>query len=137
MAADIHKATGVLIRNRKLLVVRAYEDEMFISVGGKVEPDETVLEALHRECYEELGIQTEDKSVEWLETIHTTAVGRHTGKSLQLDVFLIHAYIGTIKKKSEITELAWVNSHDLDTVNLAPALKISIIPSLANRGLID
>lgn len=137
MTVVIHKATALLIKDRKLLVVRAYDDDMFITVGGKIEPGETVLQALHRECFEELNIETNDDLVEKFATFYGTAIGRHAGKLLQQDTFFINGYSGKIQRSSEITELAWVNSHDLETFNLAPALKLNIIPALAKKGLID
>ena len=54
--ADIHKAAGIIIQDRKLLFARAKDMDFFIDPGGKIEPDETAKQALVRELKEELAI---------------------------------------------------------------------------------
>jgi 8-oxo-dGTP pyrophosphatase MutT (NUDIX family) len=46
--ADIHKAAGIIIQGRKLLVERSVGKVYFIAPGGSVEPGETVEQAVVR-----------------------------------------------------------------------------------------
>ena len=46
---DIHKAAGILIKDRKLLVVRGEGKDFFKSPEGKLDPGENSVEALVRE----------------------------------------------------------------------------------------
>lgn len=137
MTVDIHKAVGIIIEGRKVLVVRANDDENFISLGGKLEAGETAIEALHRECKEEVAIDIDVDSTEKLETYYGTAFGKHAGKSIQIDAFIINNYTGTIAKSSEIVELAWVDSLSYTKYGLPPIFLNKIIPTLLKQGLID
>lgn len=52
----IHKAAGILIKDKKLLVEKSKNKEFFIAPGGKIEAGETPEHALVRELDEEFGI---------------------------------------------------------------------------------
>ena len=55
-AHDIHKASGILLQDRKVLVTRSRGKENFVHPGGKLEQGETPKQALVRELKEELNI---------------------------------------------------------------------------------
>ncbi len=50
--ADIHKAGGVLIKDRHFLVTRAHGKNVFVAPDGKLEEGETAIAALIREMME-------------------------------------------------------------------------------------
>lgn len=50
---DIHKAGGILIKDRKFLVERSKNKTFFIAPGGSIEPRETPKQALVRELKED------------------------------------------------------------------------------------
>ena len=56
----LHVAVGVILREGDLFIAKRQGDQHLAGLwefpGGKVEADETVLDALKRELYEELGI---------------------------------------------------------------------------------
>ncbi len=54
--ATIHKAGGVIIHNRQLLLTRSAGKDFFVAPGGKLENNETSKQALVRELAEELKI---------------------------------------------------------------------------------
>ncbi len=54
--AQIHKAAGILIRDKKLLVERSKGKEYIIAPGGSIELGETAEEAVIRELMEEFGV---------------------------------------------------------------------------------
>ena len=56
---DIHKAGGVLLKDRRFLVTRSKGKDFFIAPGGKVKTGESVRTALKRELKEELGIDVD------------------------------------------------------------------------------
>ncbi len=50
-----HTARGIIIRNKKILLVTAHEADFYWTPGGGIKPGETIVEALSREIKEELG----------------------------------------------------------------------------------
>jgi 8-oxo-dGTP pyrophosphatase MutT (NUDIX family) len=60
----IHKAGGVIIRERSFLVVRARGKDIFVAPGGKLEFGETAAQALIRELMEETQIEVVEKNLE-------------------------------------------------------------------------
>jgi 8-oxo-dGTP diphosphatase len=73
---DIHKAGGIIIRDRKLLLERSKGKSIFINPGGKVEPGETVTEALVRELMEEFRIKVRQEDLEVFGTFYAPAAGQ-------------------------------------------------------------
>ena len=53
----IIRASGVVMRNKKILLVSAGNRPFYWTPDGKLEPSETALHALHREFQEELGVK--------------------------------------------------------------------------------
>src|SRR3989338_5553091 len=53
----IIRASGVVMRNKKILLVSAGNRPFYWTPDGKLEPRETALDALHREFQEELGVK--------------------------------------------------------------------------------
>ena len=82
--------------------------------GGKVEPGETEIEALVRECIEELGV--------------TVEVGVRVGADVPLahgrailKVYLAKLVGGEQPQRLEHAELRWLGADELDTVDWLPA----------------
>jgi len=50
---DIHKAAGIIIKGRRLLVERSKGKDVFVAPGGKLELGETAIRAVIRELKEE------------------------------------------------------------------------------------
>jgi 8-oxo-dGTP pyrophosphatase MutT (NUDIX family) len=65
---DIHKASGIIIVDRKVLVERSVGKEYFVHPGGKLEPGETSKQAVVRELKEELQIGVQEDDLEELTT---------------------------------------------------------------------
>lgn len=132
---DIHKAAGVLIKDRKLLVVKSKHYHLFISPGGKIDAGETAEQALVRELNEELGIAVAPSDFEYFMTAHDQTT--HTPpKTLKMDVFWVKSWQGDLVPANEIETLAWVDmSSDLGTIGAA--FSRHVMPVLKERNLID
>ncbi|MET1071532.1 MAG: NUDIX domain-containing protein [Umezawaea sp.] len=61
MTAPVISVVGLVhVRTGRLLVVRSHGKGAFYLPGGKLEPGETPVQALHREVLEELGVGVHD-----------------------------------------------------------------------------
>ena len=95
-------------------------------VGGKVEPGETLQDALIRECREELDI--------------TVAVGAvfmdvtHEYPDLTVHLTLFHASIASGEPKCiEHNALAWIKTSEIDNLEFCPA-DVDILKKLKEYG---
>jgi len=134
---DIHKAAGIIIRDRRLLVGRSAGKTVFVSPGGKIEPGETPARALVRELQEELTLSVREADLQEFGTFYAEAAGSHNqGKHLRMDIFVVTAYRGDITPDNEIEELRWINSSD-DTGDVGSIFAHEVLPRLKAQDLID
>ncbi len=132
----IHKAGGVLVKNRRALAVRSHKDrEHFLIPGGKIEAGETVLEALQRELEEELRIQIEIGQVSHIGSF-SSSLDTRTGE-ITIEAFMINNWRGEPVANSEIAELYWCDSQNSAGVKLGSVFEKQILPWLKEQDLID
>jgi 8-oxo-dGTP diphosphatase len=136
MNYDIYKAGAIIIKDRKILFTRAKGKEFFIAPGGKLEKDETPIQALKRELMEEINISFEDSDIEEFGVFYAPAA-YDLSKKLRMDVFLINRWQGEIKPSNEVEEVLWVNSKILSNIKLGSIFEHEVIPRLKEFGMID
>lgn len=134
--ADIHKAAGVIIQNRKILALRTRGKESFVNPGGKLEAGETPKQALVRELREELQIQVREEDLVAYGTYYSQAA-YDPEKSLQLDAFIVKAWSGELRPDNEIEEMQWINSSLPDGMKIASIIEHDLLPKLKQDGLVD
>lgn len=132
----IHKVAGVIIKDRRLLVVREFGKTVFYSPGGKIEAGESKERVLMRELHEQLGIQTLPIEFKHFSNYKTEASGK-LGAMVDMDVFMIVNYLGTIRAGNEIEEVAWIDSTNEAGLELGSIFEKHVIPELKNQSLID
>lgn len=135
---DIHKAAGILIKDRKLLVVRGEGKDFFKSPGGKLDSGENSLQALVRELREELCVEVSPSDVEEFGTYFGTVIGNES-RSLKMDVFMVKKWEGKIKLNpdDQIVELKWIDSNSVKNITLGSIFEHEVMPILLKMGLID
>ncbi|MEK7530887.1 MAG: NUDIX domain-containing protein [Patescibacteria group bacterium] len=133
---DIHKAAGVLLKDRQFLISRSKGKDFFIAPGGKVEKGEGVREALIRELKEELEINVDVNDLEEFGVFYALAAG-HADKYLQMDVFIVKKWAGEIIPASEVEEIKWINSNLPADIKLGSIFQHDVLPKLKSDKLID
>ncbi|QQS16137.1 MAG: NUDIX domain-containing protein [Candidatus Moraniibacteriota bacterium] len=133
---NIHKAAGIIIRDRNLLVEKSKNKDFFISPGGSIEPGETAKQALARELMEEFQIIVEEGDMESFGTFSAAAAGNES-KTVIMEVFMIKAFRGEPTPDSEVEKIAWINSVIPQEMKVGSIFEHQVIPLLKKRDLID
>jgi 8-oxo-dGTP diphosphatase len=132
---DIHKAGGVLLKDRHFLVARSFDKDFFIAPGGKLEDGETPTGALMREMIEEVNITIDEATLEYLDTFYADAAGQ-SGVRLRMDVYIIHNSVGNPTPSSEVEEIKWINTRTTG-VEIGSIFEHDVMPLLRQKDLID
>lgn len=85
-------------------------------VGGKVEPGETMQEALIRECQEELAVRIS------VGEVFMTLVHEYPDLTVRLTLFIASIVEGTIQKL-EHNDIRWITTREIDQYAFCPADK--------------
>ncbi|MBU3913617.1 MAG: NUDIX domain-containing protein [Nanoarchaeota archaeon] len=135
MNKELHyKLAGIIIRDRKLLMCRKYDELHFIMPGGKRLKGETARRTLERELMEELGVKlTSARKFKTWEAPHF----RDKNTIVRMETYFVEID-GEPEAKSEINELQWVDSHYKENgLRVASIDEDYLIPELKKRQLID
>ncbi|HUA12912.1 MAG TPA: NUDIX domain-containing protein [Candidatus Sulfotelmatobacter sp.] len=133
---DIHKAAGIIIRNRKLLVERSKGKEFFIAPGGSIESGETAEQALVRELKEEFRIDTTETDFDFFGTFYAEAAGQEE-RWLQSDIFIVKTWKGEPTPDNEVEMIDWITSDNPKGHKIGSIFEHEVMPRLKARGLID
>jgi len=112
----------------RLLVVRTRGRDAFYLPGGKIEPGETLQQALIREVQEELGLALRPDTIDHFATVDAPAHAR-PGVRLTMECYT-GTSSGTPRAGREIAEFAWLGPDDID--RCAPAVQ-QVIRLLTSR----
>lgn len=134
--ADIEKAAGIIIRDRKLLVERSEGKDFFISPGGSIEPGETAQQALVRELKEEFTIDAREEDFEEFGTFRAEAANQ-PGRMVNMQTFIVKSFVGEPTPDSEVEEIRWVTTADIGRIPIGSIFEHDVMPRLAEAGLID
>lgn len=133
--SHIHKAAGILIRDRALLVERSRDKDFFIAPGGSIESGETAAQALVRELMEEFQIEVAEANLSVFGTFRAAAAGQED-KVVEMEVFMVNHWKGEPTPDNEVEELRWVNSQTTD-IPIGSIFEHEVIPRLVEMGMID
>ncbi len=123
----VHVAVAVIKNQHEQFLIakrseNAHQGGLWEFPGGKLEDDESVLEALKRELFEELGITL-------IQATPLIQIPYDYGdKSVLLDVWCVDEFTGSAFGK-EGQEILWVNESDFSTYDF-PAANMPIITAI-------
>lgn len=134
MVKVIYKVALAVFKDKKMLQVRTgKQDEVFYTLGGKIEGGESDIECLKREVREELCCEVDEKSLKFLHTFEDVAHGDQAVLNLRMYEGKL---LGEPKPSSEIVEIGWFDTKS-NPKNLSVIAKRTIFPWLKRYGYIN
>lgn len=129
---------GLLILNddatKFLVCEKSYFTTDFIMPGGRIEPGENHVECLIRELHEELQVDIDQASLEFLGEYVDVAAGDPTK---DVSIMLYRGKIlGEPVPSNEIIGFQWIGKDDLAHPRLSPIIKNKLLPDLIARNIL-
>ena len=133
---DIYKASGIIIRDRKVLVSRSAGKDIFIHLGGRIELGETAKQALIRELKEEIQIDVQESDLELFDR-NSAPAANSPEVDVHMDVFMVKQWHGEITPDNEVEEIRWLTSDVPKDLKIGSIMEHETIPKLKAENLID
>lgn len=129
----IDKVAYILIKDGKILSTRSKGKDKYYIPGGKREENETNAETLVREVKEELSVDIIEDSARLYGVFEAQAHGKAEGVLVRMTCYTAD-YTGQLQADSEIDEIVWLMTDDID--NVSPVDKL-IFADLKEKGLME
>lgn len=113
---EIDKIAFIETKNGQVLSTKSKGKTKYYIPGGKRESGETDQQTLIREIAEELNVQIDKKSIEYVGTFKAQSDGAKKGVIVKMTCYKAK-YDGIMKPTSEIEEIRWLNYKDLDIIS--------------------
>ncbi|WP_234031241.1 NUDIX domain-containing protein [Mycetocola zhujimingii] len=130
---DILVSAVALVRDRRVLMVRARGRDVLYMPGGKIDDGETAMDAAVREAREEVAVGLVPGTVHQLFTVVTQAHGEPDGRQVRMVVFS-GVPDAEPRPSAEVSEVHWVTTADADR---CPPAGTEVLKQLAALDLID
>ena len=124
------KAGGIIIQNKRLLVVRNKGEGFFIAPGGTIEAGETPEQAIIRELREELAITVQPSALAYF-----GAFDNHN-KTAYMTLFIVNSWAGLPRAANEIAQIKWIQTAEAGCVLATSIFAQYVIPQLLQSGII-
>ena len=130
--AVIDKVAFLYLKDGKILSTRSRGKDKYYIPGGKRELGETDIETLVREVKEELSVDIIESSAKFYGVFEAQAHGKAEGVIVKMTCYTAE-YSGELKADSEIAEIVWLTTEDIESVS--PVDKL-IFADLHEKGLL-
>ena len=118
-----HTVRAIILKDKQVLLVTGHGADFYWTPGGGVEENETIIETLHREIKEELGVAIKSYSPYY----------SYTYEDQKVDSFIVEID-GEIVIDEEITGYVWYSSYS--SVRPSNGFGSVLMPKLLSDGLI-
>ena len=130
--AVIDKVAFIYIKDGKILSTLSKGKDKYYIPGGKREENETDIQTLVREIKEELSVDIIEDSARFYGVFDAQAHGKAEGTLVKMTCYTAD-FIGQLQADSEIAEIVWLTTEDID--NVSPVDKL-IFTDLKEKGLL-
>lgn len=114
--AEIDKIAFIETRDGQILCTKSKGKSKYYIPGGKREVGETDEETLIREVKEELNVEVQPNTIQYVGTFKAQADGAEQGVIVKMTCYKAE-YLGEVEPWSEIEEVRWLNTNHLDIVS--------------------
>ena len=129
-------AALLTVKDRKLLLAYSKNKKCFYLPGGKIDANESAVEALCREIQEELNVPLRESDLKYYTHITAPAFGEVNGTIMEQDCFLVNKTFDPVAS-AEIGELRYFSLEEyLLQQNIAPGA-VRVLEILKEDKLID
>ncbi len=112
----IDKLAWIELKDKTILSTKSYGKDKYYIPGGKREIGETDEQALIREVNEELSVNIDSKTLNYIGTFEAQAHGHADGVMVKMTCYS-GKYTGELKANSEIEEIKWLSYADTDKIS--------------------
>ena len=130
---SIDKLAWIELQNKSILSTKSFGKNKYYIPGGKRENDETDAQALVREIQEELTVQLDPNSLQYMGVFEAQAHGHPEGILVKMTCYS-GSYSGELQASSEIEEIRWLKYADKDKISEVDQL---IFDELKQQDLLD
>jgi 8-oxo-dGTP pyrophosphatase MutT (NUDIX family) len=130
---SIDKLAWIELQNKSILSTKSFGKNKYYIPGGKRENDETDAQALVREIQEELTVQLDPNSLQYMGVFEAQAHGHPAGILVKMTCYS-GSYSGELQASSEIEEIRWLKYADKDKISEVDQL---IFDELKQQDLLD
>lgn len=121
-------AAAILRKDGATLLVRKRGTSAFMQPGGKIDGDETPINALRRELFEELALDIQPEEVEYIGQFSAPAANE-PGCHVTAEMFRVELN-ENVEAQAEIEEVRWVYPGSQDQLDLAPLTRDLVLPAI-------
>lgn len=129
----IDKLAWIELKNKSILSTKSYGKDKYYIPGGKREMGETDEEALIREINEELSVNIDPATLQYMGTYEAQAHSHEEGIIVKMTCYS-GEYSGELKASAEIEEMRWLTYSDKDKISEVDQL---IFDDLHRNNLLD
>jgi 8-oxo-dGTP diphosphatase len=133
MRETVYKYALCVIKNNRLLMQEEEDEYHYVLPGGRAEDGEGAIQALCREIKEELGVELEIPTLQFIGGFEDVAADR---EDIMIHVDLYKGeFFGQVKPCSEVIRLVWLDKND-NWSRTTPVTQNKIMPFLIKKRLL-